>query len=104
MVYQQNLHFIRYKVNQKITAIVTRILKNDVTEQTKLVVAFSDKNGATLAELIFFDACTGSGCPIKAGDAINQKVEFNLPDKSFYMVFSMANSESDVLGCFYFLY
>ncbi|CAG8516872.1 1277_t:CDS:1 [Funneliformis mosseae] len=92
---------------QKVIATVTGTLKNDITEQTKLVVAFGDSNVAALAEPIVFDACTGSGCPIKAGDAINQKVEFKLPDqlpKSYNTVFSMANSESDILGCFDFPY
>ncbi|CAG8567589.1 1648_t:CDS:1 [Funneliformis mosseae] len=91
--------------DQKYTATVTGTLKNDVTEQTKLVVAFGDSNGAALADPIVFDACTGSGCPIKAGDAINQQVEFQAPGKlpkPYNMVFSMANSESDILGCFYF--
>ncbi|CAG8670704.1 3298_t:CDS:2 [Funneliformis caledonium] len=39
--------------DQKFTATVTGTLKNDVTVQTKLVVAFGDSNGAALADPLF---------------------------------------------------
>ncbi|CAG8739971.1 6614_t:CDS:1, partial [Funneliformis mosseae] len=39
--------------DQKFTATVTGTLKNDITEQTKLVVAFGDSNVAALADPLF---------------------------------------------------
>ncbi|CAG8674585.1 15725_t:CDS:1 [Funneliformis mosseae] len=64
------------RTHQKCTATVTA-LNNDVTEQTKLVVAFGNSMGGALADPIVFDACTGSECPIKLVMQLIKRWNFN---------------------------
>ncbi|CAG8509591.1 3236_t:CDS:2 [Funneliformis caledonium] len=76
----------------------------DITENTELVVAFIDSNGAALADPTKLPACTGSGCSIKAGEQYTQTVEIQAPDSiphSTDIFIVMGNSKTDVIGCAY---
>ncbi|CAG8450405.1 2089_t:CDS:1 [Funneliformis mosseae] len=90
----------------KYKATVSGTFTDKVTKKTKLVIAFVGDSGRTpIAHPNIFAACTGSGCPIKPGVKYNQTVEFQVPDKlskQFDMVLSVANSESNILGCIEF--
>ncbi|CAG8615512.1 12054_t:CDS:1 [Funneliformis mosseae] len=83
---------------------VSGTFSKDVTAQTKLVVAFADFSKQPIAPPFVTDACTGSGCPIKAGDSYSQSVDVLVPNNlpsNYIMGAGVGNSESDILGCAY---
>ncbi|CAI2175192.1 10292_t:CDS:1 [Funneliformis geosporum] len=91
---------------QKVKFSVSGKFSKDITEQTKLGVAFVDTNQNPIEPPTVVDACTGSGCPIKAGDSYNQTAEVPVPDtlpNQYIIGVAVGDSESEGLGCAYTL-
>ncbi|CAG8632091.1 9095_t:CDS:2 [Funneliformis caledonium] len=78
----------------------------DVTDQTKLAVAFVNSSNKLVEDPTTVPACTGSGCPIKAGDQYTQTMEIHEPGNltfDYILAFGVGNSVTDLLGCAYAL-
>ncbi|CAG8590419.1 15829_t:CDS:1 [Funneliformis mosseae] len=88
---------------QKDAFTVSGKFTKDVTDQTKLVIAFVDIIGKKpIQDPTTVPACTGSGCPIKAGDQYTQTVEVQAPENlpvTYALVVGVGNSIPDPLGC-----
>ncbi|CAG8649068.1 16713_t:CDS:1 [Funneliformis mosseae] len=88
---------------QKDTVTVSGKFSEDITEDTMLAVVFAQQDVGIIGDPFITPACTGSGCPIKAGEQYTQTVEIQAPadlPNPYLLGAAVGNPDTqDVLGC-----
>ncbi|CAG8630442.1 11470_t:CDS:2 [Funneliformis caledonium] len=88
---------------QKDTVTVSGKFSKDVTNDTILAVVFAQPGEGIIGDPVIVPACTGSGCPIKAGEQYTQTVEIQAPadlPNPYLLGAAVGNPVThDALGC-----